>query len=723
LLILGTALSTSAHAQAEAQTQTETPTQAQAQPQAKSASGNSSDATLPQVTVTAERRATKLQDTPVSVGVINGTTLRQNNNPSNRDLTAAVAGVTAPGAFQGNGGGGPIYIRGIGTSSPTYSSAVPIYIDDVYIARQLGDGIYLGMPDVQRVEVLRGPQGTLYGENSSAGAIKFVTVDPTDNTAWIQGTGGSHDGWGTKGYASRVIAPDVLYASIAFNHYQDIGEVYDPVRHQDVGASNISQFRAKIRLTPTRDFEALFSIDGTHVGGDTNIPIALNHVGASPTTTFENSDPSVNRNIGGMSLRLTKIIDDHLTLKSITAFRQIRDNRNPTLLDGLPTDTFGFIINQHEHQVTQEFQLLGDYGRFKFTTGLIGLREGFNTNRPAWTNGAYTGINSTVNNTSLAAYFQGTYQITDRLGAIAGIRLNRDWQIFNEYGYLSNSMQAQVTKTFSTGDLTQDVNSVTPKIGVDYKWNSNLFSYASITKGEKSGGYNPVAATLQIAQVAVDPERVLTYEVGTKATLLGGRLQANAALFYNDFKNYQAAIANPIINGKPVNGSVTVNAGKARTYGAELETTFRPFSDLLVSNWFTLLQGTFTQFVNPTGAAALNYAGNVMPYVSHFVAGTSATYTLPRFGLPGATRANATVRYLTPSYQDIGNTLRTPTQIYIDAGISFAASGGHWSGQFQVRNLLNRYYVQQNFTTASIGLNSAFYNPGRTFQLSVRYDF
>ncbi len=718
---MGTALSTSAHAQSD--TQPQNPTGTQAQSQAKPAAGHSHDATLPQVTVTAERRATKLQDTPVSVGVINGTTLRQNNNPSNRDLSATVAGLTAPGAFQGNGGGGPIYIRGIGTSSPTYSSAVPIYIDDVYIARQLGDGIYLGMPDVQRVEVLRGPQGTLYGENSSAGAIKFVTVDPTDNTAWIQGTGGSHDGWGTKGYVSRVIAPDLLYASFAFNHYQDLGEVYDPVRHQDVGASNVSQFRAKVRLTPTHDFDAVFSIDGTHVGGDTNTPIALNHLGSSPRTTFENTDPSVDRNIGGLSLRLTKIIDEHLTLKSITAYRQIRDDRNPTLLDGLPTDTFGFLINQHEHETTQEFQLLGDYGRFKFTTGIIGLREGFNTNRPAWTNGAYTGINSTVNNTSLAAYFQGTYQITDRLGATAGLRLNRDWQVFNEIGYKSNSSQAQLATTFSTGDLTQDVNSVTPKIGIDYKWSPDLFSYASITRGEKSGGYNPVAATLQIAQVAVNPERVTTYEVGTKATLFGNRLQANASIFYNDFDDYQAAIANAIVNGQAINGSVTVNAGKARTYGAELETTFRPLSNLLVSNWLTLLQGTFQQFANPTGAAALNYAGNVLPYISHFVAGTSATYTLPRFGLPGATRANATVRYLTPSYQDIGNTLRTPTQIYIDAGVSFAASGGHWSGQFQVRNLLNRYYVQQNFTTASIGLNSAFYNPGRTFQLSVRYDF
>ncbi|MGI4900818.1 MAG: TonB-dependent receptor [Janthinobacterium lividum] len=698
--------------------------EAQAQaPNAASGATSIQENTLPQVTVTAERRETKLQETPVSVGVIGGAALRQNDNPLNRDLTAAVAGITAPGAFQGTGGGGPIYIRGIGTSSPTYSSAVPLYVDDVYIARQLGSGLYLGMPDVDRVEILRGPQGTLYGENSSAGAVKIITKDPTDNVAWIQATGATNNGYGTKGYISRVLVPDVLYGSIAFNQYHDQGSTYDETLHKYVDGANYQQFRAKIRLTPTRDFEAVFSIDGTHDGGNTNAPIALNYPGTSPNTTAENTDAGIDRNVGGMSLRLTKIINDHLTFKSISAYRQIRDDRVPTLLDGLPTDTFGFLINMHQHQVTQELQLLGDYGRFKFTTGVIGLREGFDINRPSWTAGSYKGIQSDVNNTSVAAYAQGTYQITERLGATAGIRLNRDWQIFNEYGYASTSALGQNAKTFSTGDLTQDVNSVTPKIGIDYKWTPNLFSYASITKGEKSGGYNPVAATLQIADVAVNPEKVLTYEVGTKANLLGGRLQANASLFYNDFKDYQAAIANAIVNGQAVNGSVTVNAGKARTYGTELELIARPIRNLTLSGSLTLLQGTFQEFLNPTGAPAANYVGNLLPYVSHVVAATSAVYTLPPIGLPGVVRVNGTVRYLTPSYQDIGNTLRSPSQIYVDLGSNFVASGGHWSAQLQVRNVLNRRYVQANFYTPSIGLDSAFYNPGRTAQVSVRYDF
>lgn len=681
-----------------------------------------SDNTLPAVTVTAERRETKLQETPISVGVIGGDTLTKNSHPQPRDMNGAVAGIVAPGGWQ-NGSSGSYYIRGIGTSSPTYAAAVATYVDDVYIARQIGSGLFMDMPDVQRIEVLRGPQGTLYGENSSAGAIKIVSLDPTENVAWIQGTGGSERGFGTKGYISRVLVPDVLFGSIAFNRYKNQGYTYNETLHKYVDATNVSQFRAKLRFTPTSDFEAVLAVDGTHDGSDQVSPVALNLPGSSPSRTYDNADPGISRNIGGISLKLSKKLDDHLTLRSITAYRQFKDTHYPTLLDGLSTDTFGFVLNQDQHQVTQEFQLLGDYGRFKFTTGIIGLREGVTADRPSYTSGVYQGIHSTINNTSVAAYLQGSYQVTQRLGLTAGIRANRDWQIYNNYGFTSNQYGSHLATTFATGDLTQDVNSVTPKIGLDYKWSPYLFSYVSVTKGEKAGGYNPVAATLAIAKVAVNPEHVTTYEFGTKASAFGDRLQANWSVFYNDFKNYQAAVANAIVNGQAINGSVTVNAGKVHTYGSELELTARPIRRLLLSTWATVLQGTFQEFSNPTGAANTNYVGNQVPYVSHLVAGARATYNLPSFGLPGSAEIDGTIRYLGPYYQDIANKLRTPAQVLLDLGTSYTSANGQWTVALRVSNVLNHRYQLANYYTPSIGLNSAFYNPPRTFEASLRYDF
>lgn len=677
---------------------------------------------LAEVTVTAERRETKLQDTPVSVGVIGGDQLNLAAAPLSRDLNGAVAGVIAPGAYQGSSGG-VFYIRGIGTATTTLSGAVPLYVDDVYIARTLGSGLYLGMPDVERVELLRGPQGTLYGENSSAGAVKIVSRDPTENSAWVEGSVGSEDSVGAKLYASAVLDPDVLYGSIAFDRYKDKGYTYNATLHEEVDATDYNQARGKLKWTPGGGFEAVLSIDWTQDVSDQVSPIPLNIPGAAPGTTYENTNPRISRDIGGAALHVSQVIDEHLTFKSISAYRAFGDNHYPVPIDGLPTDAYGLLLNLHQHQLTQEFQLLGDYERVNFTAGVIGLREGFSVARPSWTDEIYGGIVSDVNNTSVAAYGQGTYRLTDHLDLTAGLRFNRDMQVFNEFGYKSNVTLAQLATKFETGRLTDDVDSTTPKLGLDYHWTPDLFSYASVTRGEKAGGYNPVSATLPIAKVVIQPEKVTTYELGTKASVLDDRLQPKIAVFYNDFTNLQGTVQNPVIDGVVINGSVTDNAGKAHIYGTEIEIAARPIAALYLNTAVTLLQGKFVQFDNPTGVPAYDYVGNLLPLLSHSMFSENAVYTLPQFGLPGVAQLDSTLRFISYFYQDIPNEIKSPSQTYLDVGAHYAAPGGHWSGQVKVRNALDRRYELSNYEIPALGVNSALYNPPRTFQVSARYDF
>ncbi|ABE36155.1 tonB dependent receptor family protein [Paraburkholderia xenovorans LB400] len=678
--------------------------------------------TLPEVTVTAERHVTDLKKTPVSVGVLGADRFTTGGVAQPGDLNAATASLVAGGPSQRTAGSGGIYIRGIGTGSPTYSSAVALYVDDVYIPRSLGNGLYMAFPDVERVEVLRGPQGTLYGMNSSAGARKVISLDPTDNSAWIQGTAGSYGALGVKAYVSHEIKPGLLYFSLAYGRYKDDGYTNDPVIGRSIDSTNTEVLRGKVRLTPTADTEALFSYDIERDRSDTYSYIAPNYPGSGIRTSYENTDPSIDRDISGVSLRLTKKFGDHLSLRSITAHRWISDGRYPLTQDGVPTDLYGWLLNIDQHQTSQEFQFNGDYDRFSFTTGAVYFSEDVTDFRPSWTSGVYKGIVSQIENKSYAAYAQGHYKITPQFGVTAGIRVNRDEQNYQNTGFASNAALQVLGTTFQTGQLTQNVNSVTPKIGIDYQWNPNIFSYASITKGEKSGGYNPVAASLAISQIAVSPERVLTYELGNKLTFWGGRAQLNTALFYNDFDDYQAAIGNAIINGQLINGSVTVNAGKARTYGAEFELTARPVSDLNVNTWLTVQQAEFQQFVNPTGAPTGNYVGNQLPYASHIIAGVHATYRLP-LHVPGTTRIGATVRFLSHSYIDIANQQPLGAQTYIDAMAEYTSPSSNWTATFEVRNLLNRAYVLGYNVTPSIGLNAYNYSPPRTFMVSLRRDF
>jgi iron complex outermembrane receptor protein len=695
---------------------------AHAQASAPAAASGTESTTLAEVKVTAERHVTDLKTTPVSVGVLGANRLTTGGVSLPGDLNGATASLVAGGPSQRSAGSGGIYIRGIGTGSPTYSSAVALYVDDVYIPRSIGNGLYMAFPDVSRVEILRGPQGTLYGENSSAGARKVISLDPTDNSAWVQATGGSYGAVGIKGYVSHEIKPGLLYFSLAYGKYKDDGYTYDPVLRRQIDSTDTEVFRGKIRVTPTPDTEVLFSYDIARDRSDTYSYIAPNYPGSGIRTSYENTDPSIDRNISGVSLRLTKKFGDHLSLRSITAHRWISDGRYPLTQDGVPTDLYGWLLNINQHQTSQEFQLSGDYDRFNFTTGAVYFNEDVTDSRPAWTNGVYSGIFSQIHNQSFAVYGQGHYNITPRLGVTAGIRFNRDEQEYNNRGYKSNAALQDLGTTFNTGTLTQDVNSVTPKIGVDFKWNNDIFTYASITKGEKSGGYNPVGASLAISSIAVSPEKVLTYELGNKITAWGGRAQLNTALFYNDFDNYQAAIGNAIVNGQLVNGSVTVNAGKAKTYGAEFELTARPTSNLNVSSWLTVQQAQFQQFINPTGAATGNYVGNQLPYASHIIAGARIDYRVP-VNVPGTVRVNATARFLSRSYIDIANKQPLGAQTYVDASAIYTSSSAKWTATLELRNLFNRVYVLGYNTNTAIGLNAYNYSPPRSVLLSLRRDF
>ncbi len=679
--------------------------------------------TVPDVTVTAERRETSLQKTPVAVNSISSDEIDQRGLRRLGDLNGLAAGVSSP--TSSYNGTTAIFIRGIGTSRPIGNPSVGLYLDDVYIPRAFGGGFYGSLPDIERIEILHGPQGTLYGQNTSAGAVKFISQQPGDQKqAWVSAAAGNHGALEARGFATSPISPGLLSASIAYQHDQKDGEIHNFTTGRDVGITRNDQIRTIFRFTPSADFDATLSLDAMQFKQDYVLSPDPKFYSRGEREAYSIVEPTQNYEGGGVSLKLNGRIDNHLSLRSITAWRAFRYTM-PTDYDIAPVRVFGFTQDLNQEQVSQEFQLLGDYGRFNFITGLSLYRELFNVDRLSWTNNAYSILKSHNTTRSIGIFGQGNYKITDKLGITAGVRLNREKKSMDASGYGSNINRAQLAQTFNVNDLSKTYNAATPKLSLDYQWTADTLTYASWSKGQTSGGYNAAPGNAAVARVPINTEKVTAYELGIKDNAWNGRLKTTAAFFYNDYTDYQASISNPVINGVPVTGSVIVNAGKAHTYGVELEAAFKPTSRFDGRASLTYLRTKFDEFSNPTGSASTNLNGKELPNAPKLTAVISGTYSLP-IKNAGVVRFTGTTRYQTQSYSDITpyrESTKYPSQVFIDAGTAYTTVDGNWTISLSVKNLLNKTYTLPGTYNPSLNLYAETYNPERQILLGLRRDF
>jgi len=677
-----------------------------------------------EILVTAERRTTPLQTTPVSVGVIGGDAIQSQNLTAMRDLSSSVASLQVPSSSTPSLA--YLFIRGIGTVSPTYNGAVGIYVDDVYQARIINSGVF-GLPDVQQVEVLRGPQGTLYGQNTSAGAIKIISRTPNDETTGSFSTSaGNKKQFDARGYVSGPLIPGVLSASIAYAHEEVGGITYNATLDKKVNRVRTDQGRLKFHFTPSGDEgpDAVLSLYFLRDRSDNGTPSPLNVPNPDPRVTYENMDLGIHNNAFLGSLVVTQGLTDGLTLKSISGYRQFKNDPDPWSQDGLAADLFAWQLNLDQRQISQEFQLQGDFGPLTFTSGAIYYHERFIADRPNVTLGNRGGAISKTVTDSIGLYTQGHYEITDRLGVTLGLRYYKQWDDYDNSGYRSDANFNFVSTNYVLTGLKDRNDGFTPKIGVDYKFSDDLFAYASVTRGEKSGGYNPVASAQVIAAIPIDPEKVTTYEAGIKIGGSRAPVQFNVTGFYNDFKGYQSLLSNVVLNGTIINGSVAINAQKARTYGVEVESVARPVENLELRLAATALSAKFQDFNFTTALGAASYDGNQIPYTSKYNLGASAAYTIP-VAAAGDFRLRGEVKYSSKGFTDITNNTAIPKQTYVNLDASFTTADDHWTIFARARNLLNETYAIGGIPRVPNipGVLATTYNPPRMVQLGATYSF
>jgi len=749
---------------------TTTPAAATASPALAADPSDPSGQGVSEVIVTATRQATALQKTPVAVTVIGSDEIAQQNLLTARDLAGQTPGVTIQRA-----GITPLtqvfFIRGIGDADPIFDPNVAQYLDDVYLPRAING--MADLADVERVEVLRGPQGTLFGENADAGAVRYITRTPTDQTEGNFDVGyGNYNAFDVHAYVSGALIPGKLDGSLSVGHEQHDGYTYDPTLNEAVNNQDTTAVRGKLVAALSPALSVQVSIDGTVdtsgtdyytperpiIGGTLKTPV---YGPFNPKDTYASQAPVNTSWVGGASVKAADRINANLSFNSISAVRGFAqdpvnyNNDGQPLVPYSPADPVLVSISDNsivyrDKEATQELQLLGRYDKLDFTSGLYVLYEDFSSNRigyvvsptAATATPAYPedqiGDTKTYN---YAAYIQGDYHVTDKLTCTLGGRYTIETRDFSFAGVYDSFSGAPLAVTpgaptstpggyAAVNDFKYDGDktwySFTPKYGVSYQFTPGVFSYASISEGFDAGGFNNRASSLATA-LPYDQEKVTTYEVGLKTTSFDHRLRLDATVFYNAYNGLQetAAVISPV-NDAFV--SVRANANRAHTQGFELESVFKPLEGLSFTGDVSSLKTRFDAFPNAAASVVngqtmlLGATGNQLPFSPEWQFNAGAVYQAP-VPLPGRTTLGLNATYETSYYSDVFNYRqgRVPEQGYVNAFLSYEPPGGRWVISLIGKNLTDRLSYQSITWGGTPNLWYGPISPPRTVFLKVAY--
>ncbi len=735
-----------------------------------SAAAQEREGTLEQIIVTARKVEENLQETPIAITAFSGAALQDRQVFDTSVLDQVVPNLqfanNAP--LAGNNSSSQVFIRGIGQTDPTSTvdPGVGLYIDDVYIGNAVGGTMTLR--DIAGVQVLRGPQGTLFGRNTIGGAVLLSTTEPGDEFGGTVRVGG-----GSDSLIDGFVALDVPFSSavksrFTFGMRKQDGYVLRP-DGTDLGDTDTFTGTAKLVFAPSDRFTGTFAFDYTKSdeNGSPLVFAAINEnatfarvasfdagcpgmTSNAQTVPMTASDACANdlqargpfRNNGslplsstlknlGASLRLVFDLSETLTFKSITAYRELdwegvrdADNTPLTILHTL-YDVQGDQLSQ-ELQLTYETEMLtGVFGLYYFeqTSDDIATVE-LNPPPPGFQRDS---DNNKVDNDSWAAFTQWTYDVTDQLALTAGARYTEDdkGSYPDQFDY-ANPAAKQVPVRWYRDTFT----SFTPSATVAFRWTDEAMTYLSYAEGFKGGGWNshfnaPLTAEQQAALQKFEQEEAETIELGIKLDLLANTLRLNAAVFTADYTDMQITFRGPLPAGV---APFLTNAGKASIDGAELELTWAPTSDWIMEASIGYLDAQLDELqskpllILPPG---LN-VGNALPFAPEWQGHVGLAYTAHAGDFIIQPRIDAS--YQDTTHFDATNTVeiaQLDDVTTVNASLKFGAEGGPWSVRAGVNNATDELYPiagNSSLTTGSGYAEIAYARP-REYFAQFEYEF
>ncbi|MFJ4543769.1 TonB-dependent receptor [Pseudomonas sp. NPDC088885] len=765
LLLAGSASWTHSYA---AETETPTPV-----PAGKPAANSSQ---LETVTVTTRRREESSQDVPTPMSVVSGQNLETQRVYRIQDLQQLVPSVNV--AYM-HARQSSVSIRGLGNNpaSDGLEGSVGLYIDNVYLGRP-GMAVF-DLMDIEQLEVLRGPQGTLFGKNTTAGVINISTRAPTFTPERSIETSVGEDGYfQTKGTISGPLN-DELAGRFSVYRTRSDGDIKNEYNGHDLNGGSRDGFRAQLLFKPNEDFNLRWIGDyneedssaGTRVLYDTGPTIngvnlysaraaaaGATLVNGSHRKVNLDSDQHVTVHQGGTSVEANWALPSDFTLTSISSYRFW--NFTPKNDDGLNVaSTYNAGVSVEDKQYSQEFRLASPKGEFfDYVVGAYYFGNDLDNKSFAYYgpqadiwNGTPAGAlanigsvgNGHIKTDSFALFAQGTWHLTERLDFTAGVRgtyeeknawVTRDAPVGGAAvtGAAATARRGRAG-AYDSGDLNQYSSSPSGLLNLSYRITDDVLGYATVSHGEKSGGVNLSVGSAPAAgadSLLVGTERANNAELGFKSTLWDRRLQLNANVFWTQVNAYQTNAYDDVNRVQYL-----TNAGSVRSRGVEFESTVIPLRGLTLN-----FNGSFND------VSYLSYKDAPCPPEISQAPGAPASCDLSGHQVVGASKwignANGEYKwnldngfepYVTGSYafrskavgtvedSDYGQ-IPSYAVVNLSTGLRGDFNQGQWDISLWLKNAFDKTYYTTLWTGGNGGYEGLLGTP-RTLGVTGRYDF
>lgn len=712
---------------------------------AASASSPATTATLDRVEVTAQRRVESAQDVGVAVSVLSGDELRARGITSVNKLQNEVPSLEIEPAF---GSGQPQFrIRGIGFQDygSNNSSPVGVYLDEVAFAFPIQtQGLLF---DLERVEVLRGPQGTLYGRNTTGGAINFVSKAPTKTTEFGGAIGiGSHGAKTLQGFVSGALS-DTVRGRLSVATEQDGGWQRNRATGERLGDKNVTALRGQLEWDVTRDLTARLSlshnVDKSDVQGLYLFTARPSYGYAADTSrratgwgfasdfaalVGESADARPHKDNSATNLALTLNWDLGATqLTSITAHQRF-DRKELADWDGTPINHADVFWKDKATTLSQELRLASKgKNSFNWVGGLYASREKLSED---WTTdfrrdyGLITRTRYDQTGRTWAVFGQVDQALAENLRLVAGLRQEHERRAIDDFSTTTTPVIAGLGVTGASGAISR--SNTSGKLALEYTPAAGQLLYGSISRGVKSGGVTAHNTFNTLALAPFEPEKLLAYEAGWKADL-SRSLRVNTALFHYDYRDQQFQDVTTTTTGALV-GKI-INIDKSSVDGGEIELQWRPLPGLSIGQALGYKHAKFDRFDSPL-LGNLSGHDQFLPKLSY---GGNVAYAWTAANLDWRIAADYSYHAKYPSWLNLlnvdgGHTYDIPSYWLANARVEVAPVNSPWALQLGVQNLFNRQYdLTRNFfgnrPSTQDDLNVAAAGAPRTVTLTLSYNY
>lgn len=755
---------------------------------------------LEEVIVTARKREENLQSTPIAISAFTEQELEYRQINSTDKLSDITPNLTfdSGSPSSGSSSAAQIFIRGIGQTdfTPVTDPGVGLYIDGVYMARSVGN--VLDFLDVQRIEILRGPQGTLFGRNTIGGAVAIYSKRPDENRAASMRVQVGNDDMLYLTAKANLPITETLSSNFAVSSRNRDGyvtRVFDGVR---TGDDDNLGFRASVLWNPNENFELYMAADGTRLreNGAPTVSNGVNDKGAFGT--FGNgllascSAVNINPNFGaggppsfpppgvgtggapgcvgpdtfagaftsegtfpvkedldvwGVSAEMTWHASEWLAIKSITAYREL-DLESSRDGDNTPANIFNTQDFYDQQQISQEFQFSGTLAdnRLRWLLGLYYFQEDGQDLNPVFLPVGSFRSGGLFDNDSQAAFFQGSYDLTQQLAFTFGVRYTEDTKRFtpdqislgdasasgffgntwpNFAGFYLPSVGAPIpagARLATFAEFKEKFDDTNYMLNLAYQWTDDVLVYGSYSEGFKSGGFDQRFTAFTVKPSSFQPETAKTYEVGLKTDLFAHKVRLNMALFHTDYQDLQIIIRESF-------NPITFNGGTANIDGGEIELTWVPTDRWYITATAGYIDAEYDT-LDPSVTAGRNATpisiDNKLVNTPKWSTALGVAYTID-IGDWAALVPRVDWSFHDSQFNDAVNEPRLFQDAYtlLNAAITLQTNDGRWEGVLAFRNITDKEYLitgNSAFKTSASYADNLYGRPAE-WSLSVQYNF